>query len=83
MSAKLRAILGDPFEGGDGFGGSGRGWSLSGGTHSAAKDAKHSYECHDLNVAALGDFGTLREERAGSRAREAAIRHRALMARRR
>jgi hypothetical protein len=54
-------------ESGDGFGHSGRWyWSLPGGTHSAAKDAKHSYECHDLNVAALGDFGTLRDERAGS-----------------
>jgi hypothetical protein len=50
-------------ESGDGLGRSGRWyWSLPGGTHSASKDAKNSYECHDLNVAALGDFGTLRHE---------------------
>ena len=53
-------------ESGDGLGRSGRWyWSLSGGTNSAAKDAKNSYECHDLNVAALGKFGTLRHEGGG------------------
>jgi hypothetical protein len=38
---------------------------LPGSTHSAPKDAKHSYECHDLNVAALGDFGILRDKEGG------------------
>src|SRR6516225_8896064 len=45
-------------ERGDGLGRSGRWyWSLPGSTNSAAKDVKNSYECHGLNVAALGEFG--------------------------
>jgi len=50
----------------DGLGRSGRWhWSLPGVTNSAAKDVKNSYECHDLNVAALGNFGTLRDKGDG------------------
>lgn len=53
-------------ESGDGLGRSGRWyWSLPDGSNSASKDAKNSYECHDLNVAALGDFGTLRDTGGG------------------
>jgi hypothetical protein len=39
---------------------------LPGSSNSPAKDAKKSYECHDLNVAALGEFGTLRNGRGVS-----------------
>ena len=54
-------------ESGQGLGRAGRWyWSLPGRTNSAAKDANQAYECHDLNVAALGDFGTLRDGRGGS-----------------
>ena len=53
-------------ESGDGLGRSGRWyWSLPSSTSSAPKDAKDSYECHDINVASLGDFGTLRHEGDG------------------
>jgi putative DNA primase/helicase len=53
-------------ESGQGLGRGGRWyWSWPGGINSAAKDAKNSYECHDTNVAALGEFGTLRDERGG------------------
>jgi len=45
-------------ENGDGLGRSGRWyWSLPG--VNSSKDAKDAYECRDLGVAALGDFGTL------------------------
>ncbi len=33
--------------------------------HDYAFNAKNSYECHDLNVAALGDFGILSDGRGG------------------
>jgi putative DNA primase/helicase len=49
---------------GHGLGPSGRWyWSFPGCPNRPSKDAKNSYECHDSNVAALGDFGTLRDER--------------------
>jgi hypothetical protein len=54
-------------EAGHGLGRAGRWyWSLPGRANSAAKDAIRAYDCHDLNVAALGDFGTLRDERGVS-----------------
>jgi len=54
-------------ESGQGLGRAGRWyWSLPGRTNSAAKDANQAYECHDLNVATLGDFGTLRDEKGVS-----------------
>lgn len=53
-------------ESGDGLGRSGRWyWCLPGSTNSAAKDAKNGYECHDENVAALGEIGILRHEGGG------------------
>jgi hypothetical protein len=52
-------------ESGDGLGRSGR-WYLSlPGSNPAAKDAKNAYERHDTDVAALGEFGTLRKEGGG------------------
>src|SRR5262249_35688198 len=54
-------------ESGQGLGRAGRWyWSFPGGPNPAAKHANQSYECHDSNVAALGEFGTLRDERGVS-----------------
>jgi hypothetical protein len=59
----LKVVAERKAESGDGLGPSGRWyWSLPGDASSASKDAKTSYECHDVNVAALGKFGTLRHE---------------------
>ena len=64
---KLGIVTERKAESGQGLGRAGRWyWSLPGGTNSAAKDANQAYECHDSNVASLGDFGTLRDERGVS-----------------
>ena len=63
---KLGVVAERRAESGDGLGHTGRWyWSLPADTNSASKDAKTSYECHDLNVATLGEFGTLRHKGDG------------------
>jgi AAA domain-containing protein len=63
---KLGVVAERRAESGDGLGRTGRWyWSLPADTNSPSKDAKNSYECHDLNVATLGKFGTLRSKGGG------------------
>jgi hypothetical protein len=40
-----------------------RGWPKHGAK--TRMDAKNTYECHDKNVAALGEFGALRDKGRG------------------
>jgi hypothetical protein len=67
---KLGVVAERRAESGDGLGRTGRWyWSLPADTNSPSKDAKNSYECHDLNVATLGKLALLGVKGAAYEAR--------------